>query len=356
MKKIILILLFFTINSFAQDREKLYQDAFKQLTEMLENKQEINFKKAVFLVENAYLVGELDTIYINKQIHFLKTLCLGILKSRTLKYKEQDIQEINKYASLFSVMKDTIPMINQAGEKFIHLPFTYDFNDSFGHTNWKNMFVSKLLETKNGNCHSLPYLYKILAQEIGTTAHLALAPNHFYIKHHSLENGWYNTELTSGIFPIDAWLMASGYIHLKAIQNGVFMKALTEKESIALCLVDLAQGYQKTEFYDIDFVIKCADKAIEYFPNYVSAMILKAEAKGKKIENYLATYNKDFSSVNNFPTTRKLFLEIQNELTQIHELGYRQMPEDMYLNWLVSLKKEKEKYTNKKINTFTKPN
>ena len=356
MKKITIILLLFVINSFSQDREELYQDAYTQLTEMLEDKQDINFKKAVFLVENAYLVGELDTIFVNKQISFLKNLSLGVLKSRTLEYQERDIQEVNKYASLFSVMKDTIPMINQKGEQFIHLPFTYDFDDSFGHNNWNKMLVSKLLETKNGNCHSLPYLYKILAEEIGTTAHLSLAPNHFYIKHRSLKNGWYNTELTSGIFPIDAWLMASGYIHLKAIQNGVFMKALTQKESIALCLVDLAQGYQKAEFYDIDFVIKCAVKAIEHFPKYVNAMILKAEAKGKKIENYLLTYNKDFSSVNNFPTTRELFLEIQSELTIIHELGYRQMPEDMYLNWLVSLQKEKSKYANKKINTFTKPN
>lgn len=312
MKTITIIVLFITINSFSQDREELYQDAFKQLTQMLEGKQNINFKKAVFLVENAYLVGDLDTIYVNKQIKFLKNLCLSVLKSRTLKYQEQDAQEVSKYASLFSVMKDTIPMINQNGKQFIHLPFTYDFDDSFGHSNWNKMFVSKLLETHNGNCHSLPYLYKILAEEISTTAHLALAPNHFYIKHRSLKNGWYNTELTSGIFPIDAWLMASGFIHLDAIKNGVFMKALTEKESIALCLVDLAQGYQKAEFYDIDFVIKCADKALEYFPKYVSAMILKAEAKGEKIENYLSTYNKDFSSVNDFPTTRKLFLEIQN--------------------------------------------
>jgi hypothetical protein len=128
------------------------------------------------------------------------------------------------------------------------------------------------------------------------------------------------------------------------------------KESIALCLVDLAQGYQKTEFYDINFVIKCADKAIEYFPNYVNAMILKTEAKGKKIKDILFTYNKDFTSVLKYEETRKIFYEVQNELTKIHKLGYRQMPEDMYLNWLLSLKEERNKYANKKINTFTKPN
>ncbi len=357
MKKVILIFfILLNFQVFSQDRDSLYQNAFTKLTEMLEGKREINFKKAVFTVENAYLLGELDTIRFNKQINFLKNLAIRINQQAKLDYQGSDKETVSKYASIFSVLKDSIPLINQKNELFVHTPFTYDFEDVFGHTHWNNMLVSKLLETHNGNCHSLPYLYKILAEELGVTAHLALSPNHIYIKHRSEKNGWYNTELTSGIFPIDAWLMASGYIHLDAIVNGVFMKALTEKESIALCLVDLAQGYQKNELYDIDFVIKCADKAMEYFPNYVNAMIVKTEAKGKKIEDYLFTHNADFTSVNKFPTTRKLLLEIQSELTIIHELGYRQMPEDMYLNWLTSLKEEKNKYANKKINTFTKPN
>ena len=135
------------------------------------------------------------------------------------------------------------------------------------------------------------------------------------------------------------------------------MKALSEKESIALCLVDLAQGYQKGEFYDLDFVIKCANKALEYFPNYVNAMILKTEAKGKKIENILFGYNTDFRSVRKYPKTHTIFKEIEKELAIIHKLGYRQMPEEMYIDWLISLKEEKQKYANKKINTFnTKTN
>lgn len=61
--------------------------------------------------------------------------------------------------------------------------------------------MSKLLDTQKGNCNSMPYLYKILAEELGVDANLALAPNHVYIKHNIKSLGWYNTELTSGIFP-----------------------------------------------------------------------------------------------------------------------------------------------------------
>ena len=81
-------------------------------------------------------------------------------------------------------------------------------------------------------------------------------------------------------------------------------------------------------------------------------MILKTEAKGKKIENILLKHNTDFKNVNNYPETRELLADVQNELTKIYELGYRQMPEEMYLNWLVSLKEEREKYSNQDINTF----
>lgn len=353
MKKFIAIIILcfaFSKNLTAQDF--LYQESYALLVGMLESPTKYSFKKAVFSVENAYVNGTLDTIYLNSKIDFLKTLSEKLLESRTLQYQGKDKEKVSKYAALFSILNDSIPIEDSKGNDFVYVPYRYDFDDPFGHENWKNMFISKLLETGKGNCHSLPYLYKILGEELNVEANLALAPNHVYIKHKNEKDGWYNTELTSGIFPIDAWLMASGYIHLDAIRNGVYMKALNNEESIALCLVDLAQAHQKQAFYDLDFVIKCADKALEYFPNYVNAMILKTEAKGKKIERILNSYHTNFKDVNKFTETRKILLEVQSELTKIHELGYRQMPEDMYLNWLVSLKEEREKYSNKKINTF----
>lgn len=353
MKKLFFLLLFTSFSTFAQiPNQHLYDKAFDKLSGMLDGKRELNFKEAVFTVENAYLNGTLDTTYYNSAIKSLAILCNAVNNSNSLKnYNYSDKKKVEKFASLFKMMTDSIDL-EIKGEQLIWIPFKYDFDDPFGHQNWNEMFITKLIDTHKGNCHSLPYLYKILANELGIEAHLALAPNHIYIKHNSEKDGWYNTELTSGIFPIDAWLMASGYIHIDAIRNGVYLKALNDKESIALCLVDLAQGYQKQEFYDLDFVIKCADKALEYFPNFVNAMILKTEAKGKKIENILYSKNTDFSNVNKYPKTQKILMEIQSQLAIIHELGYRQMPEEMYLDWLVSLKEQREKYTNKKISTF----
>lgn len=54
--------------------------------------------------------------------------------------------------------------------------------------------------------------------------------------------------------------MASGYVHLDAIRNGLYMDTLSTKQSIAYCLLDLAQGYQRKVGYENpDFVIRCCN-------------------------------------------------------------------------------------------------
>jgi hypothetical protein len=328
MKIIYTCILFLVISTNSSSQSALFDNSYGLLNDMLTGKQNVSFKKAVLSTENAYLDGKLDTTKVNKELNNLKHISLELVQNRFLYYPEKDKETVNKWASIFQVICDTI-RIESAGRMYKYLPFRYDFNDVFGHTNSESLFVSKLLLTKSGNCHSLPYLYKILAEDLGVEANLALAPNHIYIKHKSIKDGWYNTELTSGIFPIDAWLMASGYIHIDAITNGVYMKALNNKESIAVVMLDLAEYYEKRyPNNDGEFVLKCCDAALSVYPNFAKALILKAETHKKQ----------------NIDTK-----ELVKEYSHIHQLGYRNMPENMYLNWLVSLKEEREKYEDKKL-------
>lgn len=338
-----------------QAQDHLYNEAYDTLKEMLEDSTKYSFKKAVFAVENVYFDGILDTIYINDEIRFLKHLTKNVKNSFELKkYDYRDKELVSQYASLFAVMKDSIPVIKN-NEKFIHIPYQYDFEDVWGNEEWSNMFVSKLLSSRMGNCHSLPYLYKILAEEIGVDAYLALAPNHVYIKHQNLKDGWYNTELTSGIFPKDGWIMASGYVHLDGVRNGVYMKALDDKESIALVLIDLAQGYEKRFPYnDGSFILKCCELALQYHPTLINALLLKLETTKKGLEQLAEKRNKEINEIFDDPKAREIWQELNNQVRHIHELGYRQMPKEMYLDWLVSLKEERAKYENKKISTFKK--
>lgn len=354
--KITVVIILSSLNTYAQkfDQEN-YEKVFEQINCMLLETCQVSFKDAVFSVENAYFSNLLDKDDFDKPIAFLAQLTRKLIDSRELIYDFSDKDEVKKYAALFSVLSDSIPVQIDENRMGYILPYTYDFNDIWGYNDWANMFVYKLLDTKTGNCHSLPFLYKILADEIGAKAHIAVAPNHFYIKHQNKGNGWYNTELTSGMFPIDAWLMASGYIHLDAIVNKLYMEALNEKQMLALCLIDLAKGYERKlgDYVDLDFILKCCDTALKYYPHYINALILKAETKKKYFDALMVEHNAEYpADILHLPKAHQIFNEMTNLYNHIHELGYRKMPEEMYLDWLVSLKEERSKYENKKISNF----
>lgn len=230
-----------------------------------------------------------------------------------------------------------------------HEPFTYDFNDFFGKNSWSRMFVGKLLDTGSGNCHSMPYLYKILADELDAKAWLGMAPSHLYIKNRSKELGWYNTELTSGVFPNDAWITASGYISLEAIRNGVFMDTLSQKQCIGLCLYDLAKGYEmQTQNYSDGFIIKCCELVLKHQPNQVKATILKAESLKKKFEALMKKQGATKpAQIMADKSAAGLYEEMQGLYVKTLETGYREMPVQMYIDWLKSI--EQEKFINQKI-------
>lgn len=294
---------------------------------MLSDQEHVDFQKAVFLTENAYYEGVLNIESFEKTINLYTSICRGIAESGDIVYTERDKENALSQCAVFTFMTDSIPIITD-NRKIISTPFIYNYDDFAGQKDWSNMFVSTLMNTKKGNCHSMPYLYKMIMDELGEECSLALAPNHIYIKAQNKKVGWYNIELTCGDFPIDAWLMASGYIHLDAIRNGLYMEALNEKQSICLTLVDLAQGYQaKFGIGDVSFILKCCDTALEHFPHYINAMLLKAE-----------TLTALYQQAKTESEEKKQLLSQMNELyTTIHKLGYRKMPKEMYQNWISSL-------------------
>jgi hypothetical protein len=299
-----------------------YENAFQELQNMLEGDQHLSFKRAVYVVENTWHKNDISYPVFDAEIKRLASFGKAWMKANSkLNYQKSDSLNLLKNLAIYRVLKDTLYYIKDtSGNKYIgHLPFTYDFTDFFGKENWSQMFVSKLVATGSGNCHSMPYLYNILAEELEAKSWLSFAPNHVYIKNYSQKDGWYNTELTSGGFPSDAWLSASGYISLDAIRNGIFMDTLSKKQNIGLCLYDLAKGYEnQTKNYSNGFILKCVDLVLKYHPNNINALILKAEALR-------------YSQANAPPSA-----ELNTLCMQILKLGYREMPERMYLSWLTS--------------------
>ena len=326
-----------------QDSVKtVYNATYDSLSRMLKNDSLLSFKKAVFFTENAYVMNHMEFNKFDSYVKELTVIILAWMKENPIKnYPHSDSINFHKNWGLYKFMKDTIRFIDNNQKMFQLLPYTYDFTDFFGREDWGYMFITKLLATHKGNCHSLPYLYKILADEIGATCWLALAPNHMYISNRCKKIGWYNTELTSGSFPIDAWIMASGYLPLQAVQNGIYMDTLSNRQSIALCILDLAKGYEHKihDYYD-GFILKCCDLSLQYFPLNVQAMLLKAETL-KRI------YEKE--KLQKVSTAKETYHQMEQLYVKLFDLGYREMPDKMYQQWLLSVVKERDKYSNKKL-------
>lgn len=130
------------------------------------------------------------------------------------------------------------------------------------------------------------------------------------------------------------------------------MDTLSQKESLALTLIDLAKGYErKFGVLDGKFILKAVDKALDVDPNFINALLLKAETQKKLFENEMLLRSMDNPNdlIEQSEEYRNLFFEMQSIYVKIHQLGYRQMPEEMYLDWLTSLQEEREKYQNKNI-------
>lgn len=313
-----------SIGITAQNQD--YYSAYSEIKLMLNGEDPLSFRKAVYLTENAYFENQLEEKVFYNAVLFHSSLCKNILKSGNIVYPESDCLKAAAQCAVFVFMTDSIPVMTNKGVQ-IHPPFEYNFDDFAGQKEWSNMFVSTLMQTKKGNCHSMPYLYKMIMDELGQPAYLSLAPNHIYIKAQNKRVGWYNIELTCGDFPTDAWLMASGYVHTDALRNGIYMDTLSQKQSVSLCLVDLAQGYQaKYGIQDGSFILKCCGTALTHFPNYINALILKAET--------LTALYKQTDQVSE--KGKQLLAQMNDTYAYIHKLGYRKMPQSMYLNWLRS--------------------
>lgn len=193
-----------------------FLNAAEKLNRMLSGQEPMDLKQAVFAIENAYLGGRLDYQRFDKEIQNLITIAK--LKAAQDGYNWNNPQTRN--IMLFRVMADTLKVKSLAQESYItSYPMQYDFDDFMGKQNWTKMFVSKLLMTKSGQCHSLPLLYLILCEETGTPANLAFSPSHTYAKFKNQSGNWHNLELTNGGIVSDAFILGSGFITAEALKT-----------------------------------------------------------------------------------------------------------------------------------------
>ncbi len=319
---IFLLLKIPAFGSVYAEHKQLYQDAFNEIKLMLEGKQQYSFKRAVFVTENAYLQGRLNYSDFNNEIKAISSKLKNFVVNR-------NIQQ-NKIALNYAAFAYMMDSISENGYK----PYAYDFSDFLGNENFENMFVSKLMGTKAGNCHSLPYFYKILCDEVGAEAFLAVAPNHCYVKHKDAEGKWVNIELTNASSPRDQWIIQQMHISSEAIRTGAYMKPLNKQEALALCLFDLTMCY-KLQFGFDDFYFDIVNEGLKYYPNSIELTMEKANYYGS-----LVMKAKELNSIEEAKYYYELYMEADK---RIGELGYQEETPEQYAEWVQSVEEEKAK-------------
>ncbi|WP_294219981.1 hypothetical protein [uncultured Chryseobacterium sp.] len=241
-----------------------YYSAYHQLASL--NQDNYSVSEANFIVENAYYEGKQSFSEFKSGIQKTAKQLLQKMKDR----KQDTESNTDKNLMIFEFLSKGMKL---GGVQYKAIK--YDFEDYMGTKDWSKMFVSKLLKTGSGQCHSMPLLYLMLAEEMDTEAYLAYAPYHTYIRFLDGEGEWQNAELTNGIFTANSLILESGYIKSEALQNNIYMKSLSKKELLAQFYADLANGYIQKYGMD-EFVGNTLDKALEYSPTNIYANQLKS--------------------------------------------------------------------------------
>jgi regulator of sirC expression with transglutaminase-like and TPR domain len=120
-------------------------------------------------------------------------------------------------------------------------PFDYDHSNVRGE-NVRLKLLSHYLETRLGDCVSMPALFLILADRLGLPVTLSFAPNHLFVKLRLADGRMINLEPTSGgLFARDEWLRTVRPMSDRSVESGMYLRALSKRESIAAMASSVVQ-------------------------------------------------------------------------------------------------------------------
>jgi regulator of sirC expression with transglutaminase-like and TPR domain len=160
-------------------------------------------------------------------------------------------------------------------------PFGYDLDDPLAKKT-ANRLLSTYLNTRRGNCVSMPVLLVVLGRQLGLPVSLARAPQHLFVKFRTDEGEWLNIEATSGGFKRDESYVRETGISKRAIENGVYLRPLDDRQTIAIFAGDLATLLMRRG--DEDAAMALARLALAVDDRDVGAMVRLGSLHGRKAE------------------------------------------------------------------------
>ena len=300
-----------------ESRSRHYRQAYLEIADMLDGKAPLSVKRAVFLAEWAYLDGGLD----------YKAYCDGIDTAVAFLQRLIAANGLGRYKTGKNLALTEYFFRPYSGNG--HKPFTYDFDHTGDKSDFTDQFVSKVMRTHTGQCRSLPMYYKVLAESLGAEAYIARAPAHVFIRYRNEDNmysePWVNVELTTHQINPEFFYKEHFEIGDKAIESKVYLAPLTDRETVAVQLADLALGYwRKFECYD-GFTRRCCEKSLEYYPQNPNACIILGKSLDAALMSHLEQngYKED-------EYTRQIEARSQSLYESLKSLGWEQMSEGLH--------------------------
>ena len=294
-------------------KDMAFIEGFNELRNMFIGKDPYSLKRAEFIVEWAYSGGKMEYAKYCRDIDSVVCVLKRFIKQKNI----QNYKTAPNYA-LFEYFTRPNSMNG-------HKEFLYDFDDITGKNDFRNLFITKVMNAHKGQCISLSLYYKILCDELGGQSSLALDPRHIYIKHIGEDGNWVNIELTNGHFVRDEWIIQTTNVSTESIRNGIFLSALSDKENIALMITQLGKAYQqKYNSWDY-FPLKCADEVLKTLPNFCDALILKFCVH----QQLGVAFQKRYGDVHTQYIV-KHHEEFQRIINTLDSLGYSQQTDEEY--------------------------
>lgn len=323
-----------------------FYNAFDEINNMLNGDQPLNLGRAVFLVENAWYNGKYDYNEYKKGIKESVDFC-------NQKIEEEKLNKDNnlvKNMMLFRFLSDTLKIQDKSTRKTLtHYPVKYNYEDYQSKISYDSHFVTTLMQTGKGQCHSMPLYYLVLAEEIGANAYWSFSPLHSFVKIQDEKGVWYNMELTCKSILTDTHYMNSSYIKSEALRNRIYLEPMDKTNVVAEMILELARGYYQKYGYD-DFYLKCIDTAQQYLKNDLNVKLLRSAYQTQltlTLAHLLQAPKPDIMKELS-REAYKHFELMQSQYQEIDDMGYEEVPVAVYGLWLDHIAKEKEKSTKTK--------
>lgn len=217
--------------------------------------------------------------------------------------------------------------------------FSYNLDDPLG-KDIKTKLLPSYLETRQGNCVSMPTLLVILGRRIGLNMTLVMAPNHFFV-HFIQDNGEpYNLEGVEKGTVSNERYQKEHYVTDAEIANGIYLKSLTKKQEVEALLMVLVNYYRDNKQYDK--AIELTDMVLQQDPESVDAMLNKGSVYGGMGRDFLKSHNGKFTSEED-----RYYQELGKTynvwLTKAEARGWTEPPKDYDQKYLAVVERAKAK-------------